>query len=127
MPCYVGPFRITKRVGGVTYQLELPQSLSAVHNVFHISQLKKCLRVPTDAIDLESLDLQPGLTYEEHPIAILDRDERKVKRSMVKFVKIQWSNHSEDEATWEREDRLRQEYPEFFSVSEFSPYPTPLS
>ena len=55
------------------------------------------------------------LTYEEHPIAILDRDERKGKRSMVKFVKVQWSNHSEDEATWEREDRLHQEYPDFFS------------
>ena len=114
-PRYVGPFRIIRKVGAVAYQLELPQSLSAVHNVFHISQFKKCHRVPTDAVDLESLDLQPGLTYEEHPIAILDRDERKVKRNMVKFVKVQWSNHSEDEATWEREDRLRQEYPEFFS------------
>ena len=72
--------------------MELPQSLSAVHNVFHISQLKKCHRVPADAVDLESLDLQPGLTYEEHPIAILERDERRVKRSMVKFVKVQWSN-----------------------------------
>ena len=100
----MGPFRITKRVGAVAYQLEIPQSLSSIHNIFHISQLKKCLRVPTDAINLESLELQPGLTYEEHPIAILDRDERKVKRSMVKFVKVQWSNHSEDEATWERED-----------------------
>jgi len=114
-PRYVGPFRITKTVGAVAYQLELPQSLSAVHNVFHISQLKQCHRIPTDAIDLESLDLQPGLTYEEHPIAILDHVERKVKRSMVKFVKVQWSNHSEDEATWDREDRLRQEYPDFFS------------
>jgi len=114
-PRYVGPFWITKRVEAVAYQLELPQSLFAVHNIFHISQSKKCLRVQTDVIDLESLDLQPGLTYEEHPIAILDHDERKVKHSMVKFVKIQWSNHSEDEATWEREDRLRQEYPEFFS------------
>ena len=80
-------------------------TMSAVHNVFHISQLKQCHRVPADAVDLESLDLQPGLTYEEYPIDILDRDERRVKRSMVKFVKIQWSNHSEDEATWEREDR----------------------
>ena len=111
----MGPFRIIKKVGAVAYQLELPQSLSVVHNVFHISQLKKCLRVPTDDIGLESLDLQPGLIYEEHPIAILDRDERKVKRSMVKFVNVQWSNHSEDEATWEREDRLHREYPDFFS------------
>jgi hypothetical protein len=82
--------------------------------MFHISQLKKCLRLPTEVVDFETLDLQVGLTYEEHPIAILDYDERKVKRSMVKFVKVQWSNHSEDEATWEREDRLRQDYPDFF-------------
>ena len=65
--------------------------------------------------NLESFDLQSGLTNEEHPIAILDRDERKVKRNMMKFVKIQWSNHSEDEATWECEDQLCQEYTEFFS------------
>ena len=82
--------------------------------MFHISQLKKCLRVLTDAVDLETLDLQPGFTYEEHPIAILDHDERKVKHSMVKFVKDQWSNHTEDEATWECEDHLCQEYPDFF-------------
>ena len=128
-PCYVGPFRVTKRVGVVAYQLDLPQSLSTVHNVFHISQLKKCLRVPTDAIDLETLDLQPGLTYEEHPIAIFDSDERKVKHSMVKFVKVQWSNHTEDEATWEREDRLRQDYPDFFSqeVRSLYKYPTFLT
>jgi len=113
-PRYVGPFQVTKRVGAVAYQLNLSQSLSAVHNVFHISQLKKCLRVPTDAVDLETLDLQPGFTHEEHPIAILDHDERRVKRSMVKFVKVQLSNHTEDEATWEHEDRLRQEYLEFF-------------
>jgi hypothetical protein len=74
-PRFVGPFRVIKRVGMVAYQLELPQSLSTIHNVLHISQLKKCLRVPTDAIDLETLDLQAGLTYEEHPIAILDYDE----------------------------------------------------
>jgi hypothetical protein len=112
-PRFVGPFRITKRVGVVAYQLDLLQSLSAILNVFHISQLKKCLRVPTDVVNLEMLDLQAGLTYEEHPIAILDYDERKVKRSMVKFVKVQWSNHSEDEAMWERDDRLRQDYPDF--------------
>jgi hypothetical protein len=78
-PRFIGPFRITKRVGVVAYQLDLPQSLSTIHNVFHISQLKKCLRVPTDAANLETLDLQAGLTYEKHPIAILDYDERKVK------------------------------------------------
>jgi hypothetical protein len=66
-PRFVGPFQITRRVGVVAYQLDLPQLLSTVHNVFHISQLKKCLRVPTNAANIETLDLQPGLTNEEHP------------------------------------------------------------
>jgi hypothetical protein len=69
---------------------------------------------PDRRVNLETLDLQAGLTYEEHPVAILDYDERKVKRSMVKFVKVQWSNHSEDEATWYCEDLLRQDYPDLF-------------
>ena len=100
---------------GVSFSIVHPQSLSAVYNVFLISQLKKCHSVLTDTVDSEALDLQSGLIYEGYPIAILDCDERRVKRSMVKFVKVQWSNHTEDEVTWEHEDRLRQEYPEFFS------------
>ena len=97
-----------------------------MHNVFHISQLKQCHRVPADAVDLESLDLQPGLTYEEHPITILDRDERKVKRSMVKFVKVQWSNHCEDEATWEPKIDYAKNTRNSFPMSKFSFYHTPL-
>jgi hypothetical protein len=99
----------------VVYQLDLPRSLSTINNVLHVSQLKKCLRVPTEAIDLETLDLQPGLTYDEHPTGILDRIEREMRRGNVKFVKVQWSNHSEDEATWECEHKMREEYPELFS------------
>ena len=113
-PRYVGPFQILARRGEVAYQLELPPSLSAVHNVFHVSQLKKCLRVPTDVVDVAPEELQPDLTYCEKPMRVLDEAERKTRRSSIKFLKIQWSNHSESEATWEREDQLRSEYPEFF-------------
>ena len=111
-PLYIGPFQIVKRCGKVAYQLKLPEQLLAVHNVFHVSQLKKCLRVPTETIDLRILDLQPGLTYDEQPIGILDGIERESKRGKIKYVKVQWSNHSDDEATWEHEDDMRKEYPE---------------
>ena len=67
-PHYVGPFRILARRGAVAYQLELPQSLSTIHNVFHVSQLKKCLKVPIEATYFEDLDIQPNLSYKEHPI-----------------------------------------------------------
>ena len=73
---------------GVSFFVVHPQSPSALYNVILISQLKKCHSVPTDPVDSEALDLQSGLIYEEYPIAILDHDKRKVKRSMVKFVKV---------------------------------------
>ena len=105
-PRYIGPFRILAKMGSVAYQLELPPSLADVHDVFHVSQLKKCLRVPTEATELEKLDLQPDLSYQEHPIQILEEKERKTRNHSIKFIKVQWSNHTEDEATWEREDRM---------------------
>ena len=65
-------------------------------------------------MDHETLDLQDNLTYREYPVRILDQAERTTRRQNIKFLKVQWSHHSEKEATWEREDRLRLEYPTFF-------------
>jgi len=81
---------------------------------FHVSQLKKYLRVPIEATNFEDLDIQPNLSYKEHPIRILDRAERKTRNKTTKFVKVQWSRHSEREATWEQEDKFRQSYPDLF-------------
>jgi len=100
--------------GAVAYRLELPQSLSTIHDVFRISQLKKCLRVPIEATNFEDLDIQPNLSYKEHPIRILDRAECKTRNKTTKFVKVQWSRHSKCEATWEQEDQLRQSYLDLF-------------
>jgi hypothetical protein len=71
-PRYVGPFKVITRCGEVAYQLELPENLSGAHNVFHVSQLKKCLRVPEEQISLEELTVKEDLTYEEFPIKILE-------------------------------------------------------
>jgi hypothetical protein len=116
-PRYIGPFRILARRGGVAYQLQLPPSLSQVHDVFHVSQLRRCFKDPIRAVDLEMLKLREDLSYPEHPIRILDQAERRTHQKSIKFLKVQWSNHSKDEATWEREDRLREEYPSFFQSS----------
>ena len=112
-PRYIGPFRILQQCGPVAYQLELPPHLSSTHDVFHVSQLKKCLRVPLEAVEIEAIQLEPDLTYQEHPIKILDQKERATRRRAIKSYKVQWSNHSEEEATWETEDYLRAHYPEF--------------
>ncbi|WVZ87635.1 hypothetical protein U9M48_034242, partial [Paspalum notatum var. saurae] len=106
-PRYVGPFKITEQCGPVAYRLELPPHLAAVHDVFHVSQLKKCLRVPEEVIDISQIQIQPDLTYEEKPIKILDQKQRSTRRRTINFYKVQWSNHSEEEATWEQEEFLR--------------------
>ncbi|WVZ84983.1 hypothetical protein U9M48_031948 [Paspalum notatum var. saurae] len=98
-PKYVGPFKITERCGAIAYRLELPPHLAAVHDVFHVSQLKKCLRVPEEVVDTSQIRIEPDLTYEEHPIKILDQKQRSTRRRTINFYKFQWSNHSEEEAT----------------------------
>jgi hypothetical protein len=116
-PRYIGPSLIFRRVGEMAYQLELPDSLSDVHNVFHVSQLKKCLRVPEEQLPMEELSVQDDLTYTEYPIKILDTLTRVTRNKVIKMCKVQWSHHGEDEATWEREEELRIDFPHLFSTS----------
>lgn len=75
--------------------------------------LKKCLRVPDEVVEIEGLQLEPDLSYVGHPIKILDEKERVTKNKVVKFNKVQWQNHTEDEATWEQEEYILEHYPYF--------------
>jgi hypothetical protein len=113
-PRYVGPFKIVDRRGEVAYQLELPPQLSDVHDVFLVSQLKKCLGVLDEQLPMEELDLGGDLTYSERPVKILDTAERVTRNKVITMCKVQWSHHTEDEATWEHEEELRADYPELF-------------
>jgi hypothetical protein len=103
---YIGPLPIIEMCGTIAYKLELPPSLAGVHDIFHASQLKKCLKAPVDVVLLEVTPLDAGLTYPQQPIKILDQKHRVTRRKTVKFLKVQWSNHSEEEAAWESEDFL---------------------
>jgi hypothetical protein len=114
-PRFMGPFKILEKRGEVAYQLELPLQLSDVHDVFHVSQLKKCLRVPEEQISMEDLDAKEDLSYQEHPVRILETSERVTRNKRIKMCKVQWSHHTEEEATWEREEELKAEFPSFFS------------
>jgi hypothetical protein len=84
-----------------------------VHNVFYVSQLKRCLKPPTDVVIEDTIPLKPDLMYKAYPIKILDQQGRVTRSKTTWFYKIQWNEHSEDEATWEREDFLRANYPDF--------------
>jgi hypothetical protein len=115
-PRYIGPFKIVERRGEVAYQLELPESLAGVHDVFHVSQLKKCLRVPEEQIPLEELTVKKDLTYEEFPVKILETAERVTRSRTIKMCKVQWNRYTVEEATWEREEDLRKTYPQLDEI-----------
>jgi hypothetical protein len=89
--------------------------LSDVHDVFHVSQLKKCLRVPEEQLPMEDLDAKEDLSYHEYPIKILETSERVTWNKKIKMCKVQWSHHIEEEVTWKREEELKVEFPSFFS------------
>jgi hypothetical protein len=110
---YIGPYPIIDKYGPMSYQVELPSKLPGVHNLFHISQLKGCLKPLTDVVVKDTIPLEPDLTYKTHSIKVLDQQDRVTRNKTTRFYKIQWNDHSKDEATWEHEDFLRSNYPEF--------------
>ena len=92
-PCFVGPYKVLERMGEVAYKLELPEGLSGVHDVFHVSQLKKCheiVDIPLrDTLPLEAIQLDSDLTYEEKPVKILEFSNRVTRNKVIKFCKVQ--------------------------------------
>ena len=92
-----------------------------VHDVFNVSQLKKCVRVPTEIIGQTEILVEPDLSYVEYLVKILDQKEIGTRRKVVKMYKIQWSHHTEEEATWEMENYLNQNFPSFLNSTEGTP------
>jgi hypothetical protein len=91
----------------VACKLELPPFFARVHDIFHVSQLNKCLKAPVDIVLPEVTPLEADLTYPEHPIKILNQKDRVTMWKTIKYFKVQWNNHPEEEAMWESEDFLR--------------------
>jgi hypothetical protein len=112
-PRYIGPLPILVKCGSMAYKLDLPPSLAGVHDIFHVLQLKKCLKAHVDVVLPEVTLLEADLSYPEHPIKVLDQKDRVTRHKIIKFFKIQWCNHSEEEATWESEDFLRSSHQDF--------------
>ncbi|KAJ9551933.1 LOW QUALITY PROTEIN: hypothetical protein OSB04_015978 [Centaurea solstitialis] len=114
-PRYIGPFRITERVGAVAYKLDLPVELDGVHNTFHVSNLQKCLADPGTAIPLSEISIDPKMNYVEEPVVIVDRNIRKLRNKEIKLVKVQWNFHKGHECTWETESEMKERYPHLFT------------
>jgi hypothetical protein len=73
--CYIDPFPVLAKLGNAAYHLELPPSLAGVHNVFHVSQLKKCLKLPVDVVVVDVVPLGADLSYLEHPVKLLGQQD----------------------------------------------------
>jgi len=113
-PRYIGPFEILQKVGPVAYRLALPPNFQGIHDVFHVSQLRKYIPDPQHVISFEPLQLKENLTYVEEPDQIIDRIYRLLRNRMIAFVKVLWKHHQTADATWEPEAEIRQEYPHLF-------------
>jgi hypothetical protein len=98
-PCYIGLYPIIDKYGPTSYQVELPARLTGVHNVFHVFQLKRCLKPPADVVIEDTIPLEPDLTYKAYPTKVLDQQDRVTRNRTTRFYKIQWNDHSEGDAT----------------------------
>ena len=113
-PPYINPFELLERIGAVAYRLALPPDLSLIHPVFHVSMLRKYMHDPSHVLEPQTVQLDENLCYEEEPIAIVDRQVKKLRSKEVTSVKVIWRNHTTEEATWESEDAMRSKYPYLF-------------
>ena len=100
-PRFIGPFEILKRIGKVAYELALPPTLAGVHNVFHVSMLRRYIPDPSHVLNYEPLKIKDNLTYEEVPIQILDYKDQVLRTKTISLVKVLWKNHTVEKASWE--------------------------
>nr|GEY17659.1 putative reverse transcriptase domain-containing protein [Tanacetum cinerariifolium] len=103
-PRFVGPFEIIEKVGSVAYRLDLLEELNSVYDTFHVSNLKKCLADLILQVSLDEIRVDDKLKFIEEPIEILEREFKKLKRSRIAIVKVQWNLKRGPEFMWERED-----------------------
>ncbi|GJX99948.1 hypothetical protein Tco_0356967 [Tanacetum coccineum] len=114
-PMYVRPFKVLEKFGEVAYKLKLPKELSRVHNIFHVSNLKKCHADEPLAVPLDGLHLDDKLHFVEEPLEIVGREVKRLKRSRIPLVKVRWNSKRGPEFTWECEDQFKKKYPHLFT------------
>ncbi|XP_070041062.1 uncharacterized protein [Nicotiana tomentosiformis] len=117
-PRYIGPYNIIRKVGQVAYELDLPSDMESVHPVFHVSMLRNCIGDPSRFVSVDDVQVTEHLSYEETPIAILDRQVQRLRNKDVASVKVHWRNNNLEEMTWETEEDMKSRYPPLFPLPE---------
>ncbi|KAK8594302.1 hypothetical protein V6N13_126111 [Hibiscus sabdariffa] len=118
-PRYIGPYEIVERVGPVAYRLLLPPELERIHDVFHVSMLRKYRSDPSHVMPIEEIELNPDLSYDEEPIEILASDSKVLRGRTIELVKVKWRHQGVEEATWERKEDMMDRYPYLFPPGNF--------
>ncbi|PNX73284.1 retrotransposon-related protein, partial [Trifolium pratense] len=113
-PRFIGSYQILGRVGNVAYRIALPPSLSNLHNVFHVSQLRKYVPDPSHVIEADDIQLRENLTVETVPLRIEDKQVKRLRNKEVVSVKVVWGGPAGEHATWELESKMKESYPELF-------------
>jgi hypothetical protein len=101
-------------VGKFTYRIALPLDLIRMHDVFHVSMLRKYIANPDLIVEHKLLGIQEGLTYVEEPMKIVDKKEQVLRTKTIPIVKVLWCNHGVEEASWEAEKDMRSRYSYLF-------------
>ena len=113
-PRFIRPFEILERIGTVAYRLALLPSMIGVHEVFHVSMLRKYISDPAHVVDWGQIEVDTNVTFEEGPMCILDSRDQVLRRKTVRLVLVLWHHYGVEESTWEREDTMRATYPFLF-------------
>ena len=111
---FIGPYEVIEKVAPVEYRLALPSELEKIHSVFHLSMLRRYRSDPSHVVSTETIELRPDLTYEEEPVEILAQEVKELRNKKIMLVKVLWRNHKTEEATWESEETMWQQYPQLF-------------
>ncbi|KAK8521849.1 hypothetical protein V6N12_066431 [Hibiscus sabdariffa] len=118
-PRYIGPYEIVGRVGLVAYRLLSPPELEKIHDVFHVSMLQKYISDPSHVMLVEEIELNPDLSYDEEPIEILASNSKVLRGRTIELIKVKWRHRGVEEATWERKDDMKEQYPYLFPPGYF--------
>ena len=118
-PRFIGPYEILERVGPVVYRLALPPKSAKLHDVFHVSMLRRYRSDPSHILPVQDIQVQEDFTFDEEPKAILDREIRQLWNKQVPLVKVLWKHHGMEEATWEPESTMRVQYPQLISSGNY--------
>ena len=114
-PRFIGPYEVIEKVGPVAYRLALPLELEKIHNVFHVSMLRRYLLDLSHVVSSETIELRSNMTYEEEPVEILACEVKELQNKKILLVKVLWRNHKTEEANWESEEMIRKQYPQLFN------------